>query len=268
MSSSKACCVLVLALACPAVACGAGEGAGEGGEPALQSSTDGLTIAELQTGRVRGSFSRGGATLGFTLVAIADAHRATLVDEAGSPLLDVTLKDGVEDGLLLGGRAHVHGAIDGDQVLDGDGEAAKELEKNPATKLIPELKEALRAKGIDPAMFSASAAPPDSSHAQLGPKAWRDGSGFMHLGYGESWDFATLFFGATTFELRPEAGSTSAVFQVLTPWYNAPERFPWIERTFLVRRVYGAYRVRVSNNQLPLCWNGGCQNTTLMVKTW
>lgn len=266
MSSSKACCVLVLALASSAVACGAGEGGRDPGETALHATTQGLTLAESRPDRVHGSFSRGGATLGFTLTATADTHRALLVDEAGAPLLDVTLKDGVEDGLLMGGRARVRGAIDGDQRLEGDGGAAEELEKTPAARLIPELKEALRAKGIDPAMFSAASS--DAARGQLGPKAWRDGSGFMHLGFGESWDFATLFFGTTTFELRPESGSTSAVFQVLTPWYNPPEAFRFIEGTLLVRRVYAAFRVRVSNNQAPLCWNGGCQNTTLMVKTW
>ncbi|HEU4405332.1 MAG TPA: hypothetical protein VFS43_08600 [Polyangiaceae bacterium] len=226
---------------------------------------EGLTITHQDDGRVEGSFRRDGVMISFELSAASDGHRARIADAAGVLLVETTLRGEIEETSLLGGRARLRGHVDAERPeLEGDPEIFQRMGERPETKLIAELKDALREAGVDRSLYSAKVAP--SGAPGLETTKWLDVWGRWHLSCMESHDFPTwTFWGWTTIELSPEKSSTAAVLQVLTPWYNPPEYTGLFSDPIVVHRQYAGVPVRVANNVVAL--NGLC-NHPLLVKVY
>lgn len=237
---------------------------GTASAPAI--TDEGLTVVEQRADFVRGTFSRHDQTVRFELRTEQDAHLASIFDASGAPLLTSRLRDGVEETVLLG-KTKIRGAVDAAEPETGnDPHAFDALNAHPATKIIPELKEALHAHGIAPAMFSAQAKV-ESSGSSVHTTQWTDISGYTHLGYNEQRNYGTwAFWNYTTVEMRPEGRYTAARLLALTGW-SAPEYTGVIYGTTYVRRQYWGVLLNVLNVAPPVC-NPSCPNTTLMVRTY
>ena len=245
-------------LSLSAFACG-GEVGGESpevkaGEPIASQE---LSITKQTSDRVEGNFHRDNQTLQFELFAIEGGRMARILDEAGEPLIETSLKDGIEDSSLLGGQARLRGSVLSlAPETEGDGEIFRKMEKIPAIKLVPDLKNALRSAGVEGSFFSANEA---SQKPGLTTKNWLDVWGYWHLSCNESHDFPTwTFWGWTTFELRPEYSQTTAALHVLTPWYNPTEYTGVFSGTIRIQRQYAGYAARVTNNSVAI--NGYCSS--------
>jgi hypothetical protein len=117
---------------------------------------EGLSIVEQNSDSVKGSFSRDGAVLSFELSKNGDTRRASIRDGSGAPILEAHLEDLVEDTVFLGGEGHVRGRVgeDGPEIT-GDERVFEHLNANPAGRLVPALKEALRAAGVESSRASS-----------------------------------------------------------------------------------------------------------------
>jgi len=272
MTTSKLLASALALLALASVACG-GQTHDEtplDAPPAAEPmSSQGLTITSRTADRVEGTFSRHDQTLSFELSTTEAGHLARILDHAGSPLVETTFEGGIEDTSLLGGKARLRGPVDADKPeMEGDESIFQEMSAVPETRLIAELKEALRVEGVDEAFFSAMAGEQAAPGAKPGltTRKWLDVWGKWHLSCSEFNDFPTwTFWGVTTIELRPEYSTSSAALRVLTPWYNPTEYTGMFSGTIVVRRQYAGYQVRVSNNVAAL--NGSC-GSPLLVKVY
>ncbi len=242
----------LLALSFAVPACG-GEVAAEDAskEPTQQRddriTSEGLTITFQDGMHVKGTFERRARRLAFDLDATDGGHTARIFDDKGAAIIDSKLENGVEETMLLGGLAQVRGTVGAlEPDVQADQATLEKLAKNPDVQLVPELKEALRVRGVDGAFFSANPTTTKTAGG-VNPQSWLDVWGTWHLNTWESVDLPTWsFWGTTTFEFSA-SGSTNAKLQVLTPWYNPPEYTGYFTGTIVVRRQYAGYRARVTN---------------------
>lgn len=270
MSFSKIATALSLVLVATTVACN-GQVADEPEaaskeDGAVAITADGLTLSSQKGDVVEGLFSRHGETVGFELRPTVSGGRiVSITDKDGRLVLESTLEGGIETTTLLG-KLRVRGPVDAEKPdVDGDPRTWDEVNADPAMKLVPELKEALRAKGVDPSYFTTIGV--DAKQANGGVKAsqWQDVWGYTHLSFGESRNFPTwAFWAVTTVELKPEASCTAARLTALTGW-SAPEYTGmFCHTTIYVRRQYWGVYLNVANNAMPLSG----QSTNLMVRTY
>jgi hypothetical protein len=263
MKFSKAFYALFSVLSLAAVACNgpADEGTQADAPEGEEASSEGLTITRQAADRVEGLFQRDGQTISFELSTVPGGHHARIVDAAGSPLVETTLRGEIEESSLLGGQAWLRGHVDAEQPeLEGDPTIFQQMSARPETNLIAPLKDALRKAGVDRSLYSAKVAP--SGEPGLETTKWLDVWGRWHLSCGESHVFPTwTFWGWTTIELSPEKSKTAAVLQVLTAWYNPPEYTGMFSGTIVVQRQYAGVPVMVTNNVLAL--NGLCSHPLL-----
>lgn len=214
---------------------------------------EGLTITEQDSAHVKGTFARHDTTIQFELGATADGHTAKVWDGTGAAVVESRFAAGVEDTTLLGGVARVRGQVDTlEPDLEGDEHVFERLASNAAARLIPELKEALRVRGVDTAFYSVTPADDASGSATIEPQSWLDVYGYWHLGMGEYIDLPTwTFWGWTTFVFATNGAAAS--LHVLTPWYNPTEYTGYFSGQIVVQRQYAGYKARVSNNCVMGC---------------
>lgn len=212
---------LALALSLPLAAVGCADAPPPGPEDAASEipdasasySAEGLTLEQNDPDAAKGRFERDGTTLVFSLTRSDGTIRFALQRANGEPLLDSTLAGGVDTTVVLGGRAKVVGVPDAEEPRkEGDLAALDAIAASPEAKLIPELKEALLAKGVDKGLLARPA-----GATGLAPQGWLS-NGWAALVHGESigfWSYS--FWGTTTVwvydENDPSGGEHHLKFQ-------------------------------------------------------
>jgi hypothetical protein len=243
---------------------GTAETVGLAAELTAGMSAEGLAIETSTPDHVTGSFERRGVAIRFDLGRDSSTRHALVAHPSGEPIVDATLRDGIESTVFLGGRARVTGPVDGGEpTTEGDAHIFDALNALPEAGLVPELKEALIAQGIDQGLFLAGAG---SSGRPGTLSAWSDGT-WWHLAYGETTGFFSWAFYTTTTviiarEQNPSSGFAAAWFQA---GFAPSEYVNGYGYQYYYRKWWGAW-VTVGNNLLPLCSpsGGGCQNTTMI----
>ncbi len=234
-------------------------------EPTADVSTDGLTIETSTNDRVAGIYEHNGVAIRFDLSRDELARHARITFISGEPIVDATLQDGIESSVFLGGKARVTGAVHGGEpTTEGDADVFDVLNGLPEASLVPELKEALIAQGIDEDLFL------DKPLAKKGAGTQQDAFDgvWHHLWYGEtagffSWGFYTTTTVIIAREEDPSYGYVAGWFQA---GFAAREYVGGYGTRVYYRKWWGAW-VTVGNNLLPVCSpDGWCQNTAMIMR--
>jgi hypothetical protein len=230
-------------------------------------SSEGLTLETSDSDHLTGRFERNGVQLRFDFQKNGDTRHVRFERSSGEPLLESTLKDGVDSSTLLGGKAYAQGEVFGAPTIQGQSDAFAELSAAPEALLLPELKEALIAGHVDEAFWSAEA---PTAAGGLTTQRWFDGT-YWHLSSGESIGFwSWSFWGWTTVviasERDPANGFASAWFQVDLAG-RRPEGVSGRGMQSYRRQWWGAH-VTVGNDQIPLCNpdGSGCGSVTMIMR--
>lgn len=175
--------------------------------PSASSFTDaGLTLTENSATHASGTFEREGVTARFTLRREGDRRTFALTSATGEPLVDATYQAGVDTSVYFGGRARVSGVVDAEPVREGDASAVDELWARPEAQLVPAMKEAFVAAGVDQGLFE----PSHATSSGIAVQGYQSGSWMHLLGSGDSFSFwSWSFWGTTTVVLANGGDSTS-----------------------------------------------------------
>lgn len=128
-------------------------------DPRDGMSSKGLSVDDATGDHASGRFVRDGVTLTFAFTRDGEARTARFSSGAGEPILESTLRDGVDTSRYFGGKATARGAVHGDiEEKTGDPAVFNALASSPEVALIPRLKEALLAsRSVSEDLFRAPA---------------------------------------------------------------------------------------------------------------
>lgn len=160
-------------------------------DSAPESRPDGLDLEISASDHVAGTFTKDSVSLSFDFWADrkGTTHVSTLETADGEHLMTSVLAGGMETINVLDGRLTISGRSGSvDPAVAGDPAAMAEMTDRLETKLLPELRIALSAQGIDDELHT-----PD---AEKNPDAgvFNPWDGYYHLAPGESRAFATWSF--------------------------------------------------------------------------
>ena len=160
---------LIASVSLSLVACGGDvasenstDGSGEEARPPMPVlSAEGLALDVAERDHVSGRYERDGASIRFDIARDPqrDARHVVIRMPDGAPVFESTLEDGVDQSRFFGGRAEVKGAFGEEPTRTGDPEAIAELGRSAEGVPTLKLKDALEARGIDPALYRYRAGP-------------------------------------------------------------------------------------------------------------
>ena len=182
-----------------ATGAGGAEGAASGhpADPRDGMSAEGLTVDQATSDRAAGRLVRDGITLGFELTRDGEARTARFTSATGEPILESSLRDGVDTSRYFGGKATARGAVNGEvEEKTGDPAVFESLTSSPEAALIPKLKEALLAsRRVNEDLFRAPSR--GAGEGALTPRALNDGQ-WQIVTRGNSYGFFSWSFWGTT----------------------------------------------------------------------
>jgi len=236
------------------IATGCAADAAESASPAEPTAAVGdLTLDTNEHDRTAGRFARDGVVLSFDFAREQASHTATLRSGDGRHLVTSVLAGGIETTRIFDGRLVVSGAPqDAEPKFEGQRSELEAVMKDPAMKLLSDLRVALEAKGIDrdlqlPLGHSTTA-------GAVTPQKYFSGwDGYWHLGPGEQQALPTWSFWYPTYVYLRNFGSRCAT---ATLWHTGPEPVIVPANGYTSReRYYWGFAVTVENMNAWIDWS-------------
>jgi len=255
--------VSLMTLSVSSIACG-GAGSPEG---VTQESVDeadftktfsaqGLSLDVSTNEHASGSFERDSVVVRFDFSHDDVKSVAKITTVVGEPLIESTLERDLETTVLLGGRAKIVAPVGAEPIERTGEEVSAELAARPEAQVIPLLKEALIAAGVDRHVFLSE---PKTSKTTLGAKGFW-GNGYYWMPYGDSYVFwSNGWFSPTTVVLANPSNGWGYYRASFQAGLAGPET---VQGSGMgeYRRSWGGMKVTVKNTYFQLCdanvpWN-------------